>query len=88
MIASSLPGMFKYGRNKPSILYNSPQHLRNRLLLIIWLVVCPNRQTNVDGAALCGSHLASQASLRQVDLARVGGVNLEHGHSAGNLHLK
>lgn len=77
--------MLNGGRHKFAILDHRLQHLRHRLLFKDTVLLAIDRQANVDGAALSRCDFSAEAVLGEVDLARVSGIDLDHGCGAGDL---
>jgi hypothetical protein len=77
--------MLNNSRHQPPIRHHLPKHLRHRLLLKHTLLLALHRQTDTDRTTLGRRDLRAQAGFGEVDLARVGFVDLDHRREAGDL---
>ena len=77
--------MFDCGRDKLPTDNRRPEHLRHGMLVKHAILLPLDRQADVDAAAFGRRDLGIQTLLREVDLARVRRVELDHRRLACNL---
>lgn len=84
-IISSLTTMFNNHGHQLPILHYRPKHLWYRLLLKHPLLFPFHRQADIDRTALGRRDLSRQALSGEVDLPRVGRIDLDHRRGSGDL---
>jgi hypothetical protein len=71
--------------DESAVLDYGPEHFGNGFLLKDAFLLALDRQTDVDCAALRREYLHSETVLRQIDLTRVCGIELDCRDRAGDL---
>lgn len=69
-------------------MHNGPEHLGNRLLSKDPLLFSFHREADIDCTALGRYDLYTQARLRQENLARIGGIDLDGRSGPNDLQIE
>ena len=71
--------------DESTVLDRGPEHFRNGFLFKDPFLLSFNRQADIDRTALCREYLYSETVLRQIDLTRVRGIQLDGRSRTGDL---